>query len=85
MSAKPKYSPVAIEWKDSSSIQNGWIESGNLDALGVSECLSVGFILSEDKEKVVICANISNANQSNPLVNGCMVILKKQITKRYNL
>lgn len=81
MAGKYKYAPVAVQWKDSSSITSGWLPTESLKDMEVSECLSVGFILQEDKEKIIICSHLSNSNQNNPLVNGSMVILKKQITK----
>lgn len=79
------YNPVAIEWRDSSSIESGWVPKDSINDLRPSECLSVGFILSEDKERIVICPHLSNTNQSSPMVNGGMVILKKQITRIHKL
>lgn len=73
--------PVCVEWRDSASIQNGWIALSSLDGITVSECLTVGFVVREDKESLVVCSSISNDGVSSPLVNGGMVILKKQITR----
>ena len=47
---------VLIEWVDSTSM-GGWTDNDDMD---LCECETVGFLLKEDKKKVIVAQSISD-------------------------
>lgn len=66
---------VIVEWEDSFSVA-GWHDREEMKEQNPSKCVSVGVLLNETSEKLVVCPNLSHFN-----VADIMSIPKKCVTK----
>jgi hypothetical protein len=83
--AANKYLIARIEWVDSSSFPNGpWITEEEVDRQiaehGALKCLSIGFVVRENADIVVISSSVAEGMIMEP-----MAIPKVAITKRESL
>ena len=67
---------VYIEWLDSYGI-SGWHD---YDCLDVPACKSIGYLLEENKDKVVICQSYSEAGQKYSILAIPKCSIKKRKT-----
>lgn len=65
---------VSIEWLDAASIA-GWHTK---DALGLVTIRSVGWLVSEDKQKITVAASYDKQNDAY----GCTVTIPKPWVKK---
>ena len=77
-----EWGPIAvIEWVDSCSLRGGhWHSHEDGEQLSVDRCKSVGWILKEDKECVVIVPHTASHS-----IGGELCIPKVAITRQWNL
>ena len=69
---------VRVDWLDALSVsQKGWKDRADVEALGPIECVSVGFVLKETKDKITLAASITADNA----VDGDICIPKSWISK----
>ena len=54
---------VLIRWDDSSFSHGGWVDEDELKTLNVSRGVSVGFVIEETKDKIVLVQNIGESKQ----------------------
>ena len=78
------YSPQAIRWVDSSRIPTGWSDVRELSNVGFKEITTVGFVVDEDDEKVVISHTMS-INGPAVFTYDAFIIPKGCIVKRSDL
>lgn len=65
---------VKVEWLDSRMYMGVWQEKKCAKTLSLSQCSSVGYLLSKDKEKVLIVTSCGDGN-----VQGTLAIPRKAI------
>lgn len=78
-----KRSVVRVEWEDSSSSSRVWNSQESLAAQKDQRCLSVGFLVHEDSDCVVIAGHAGLSEF--PDFAGDMRIPKSAIRKRKHL
>ena len=72
---------VVLEWLDSCALHGGtWNDTEDAAAISPSRCRSVGWILREDKQAIVLASHFAEHQ-----VGGEMCILKKTIVRRWTL
>jgi len=77
----PERLRVEVEWVDSQIIAGGWQEIGGILKTRKSvRCHSVGFILADDKDGIVLASSVNGEN-----AYGTVVIPRGQIVKRRRL
>lgn len=69
---------LEVEWDDNAG-GHGWTKPASYLADPGSKCMSVGYLLSEDKHVVKL---IQSMDRSFGNVDASIIILKKCITKR---
>ena len=70
-----EYPLVLVEWIDASRISDGWIDLKEVPAPEPHQCVSVGFLVSEDKRgKVVIPTFADVQHPENRQAYGGMLI-----------
>lgn len=80
MKNKLPYPVYLIEWLDHHSTE-GWVEPhGIKDIMKLVTVVSIGFLLAENKQCVVLAMDVSDDYRG-----GCMTIGKKDIVKRIRL
>lgn len=72
---------VLIEWLDSRQPTQGWQFLEDLEIPKACKCISMGWLLDEDAERVVIAAHRNDQDQ-NDQVMGIMVIPSCSIQKK---
>ena len=77
------YPLVRIEWEDSSSTSRVWNTQEYLSSAKNQRCVSVGFLVHEDKECVVVAGHMGM--DEYPDFAGDMRIPKSAIRKRRRL
>jgi len=76
---------VFIEWNDSAGDHRWMDRNAVIAGLSVSECISVGFLLYRDEEKIIISQSIDKAgvdNVSHSLVIPMVNVKKVQELRR---
>jgi len=71
---KFKRRPIYVEWKDATT-NSGWHYNGDCTLM---DCFTLGFMMFEDKDKIVVCATRSD---DDGMISS-NTIPKKWITKR---
>lgn len=56
------YDVVQVDWVDSQCI-HGWHRLEELSSLAASQVITVGFLVSEDKESVTVCAGVAETTE----------------------
>lgn len=74
------YKLFRVEWEDSSSFSRVWNSKESLSASKNQRCVSVGFLVHEDKDCVVIAGHMGLNEQ--PDFAGDMRIPKSAIRSR---
>lgn len=76
----PELKMVLVEWIDSSA--NGrWLTHEAMSTLVLSKCITIGYLMHEDEEKVVVAQSI-DISEVPPNFNNTMMIPKVAITKQ---
>jgi hypothetical protein len=71
----PAYPLVIIEWADASRISDGWIDVGDIPASYLHKCVSVGFLVSSNKEGKILIPTIADVEHpGNSHAYGGMLI-----------
>ena len=73
-----------IEWMDPYTFSDKWESISEMPNLENTICVSVGWIMKETKDNILIIPHISDIGNKNSLGTGCsaMVIPKLSIVKR---
>jgi hypothetical protein len=72
---------VEVEWEDSTVWQRGWEKIDEiLENRDSVRCLSIGFVLADDKRGIVLAANVHGDEAA-----GVAMIPRRQIVKRKRL
>ncbi len=69
-----------IQWKDHWSRSTGWLEELEVADYRPEVCTSVGYVIHEDEEVVILSANVHETSW-----RGEMCVLKSCITERQSL
>lgn len=76
-----KHWRVEVEWQDSTLLHEGWTDIDDvLGRRGAVTCLSVGFVLADDRQGMVLAASV-HAGQ----VAGVTMIPRKAIVSKRRL
>jgi len=77
-----KFPIVLIEWEDSCSWSSEWIFTKNLQKIYENVyCWTVGWILNEDQETIVITQTLGDIHKENEQFTGVIQIPKSAIRK----
>ena len=69
---------LEVRWRDSQLVGGSWEPIGELLARRASvRCRSVGFVLADDRQGVVLAASVNGGNAA-----GVTIIPRRQITER---
>ena len=65
---------VLIQWDDASSASPSWVDRGDFDDLGITNCVSVGIVLGETNKEIflVLSLNSRNRSQAVAIPKGCI-------------
>lgn len=75
-----KWPLVRVRWVDSTSPRMGWTSLSTLPAFGSLECLSVGYVIAEDKQSRTIAPHLAYPDDDiNIQGNGIIVIPRAAI------
>ncbi|OGP74927.1 MAG: hypothetical protein A2Y80_08225 [Deltaproteobacteria bacterium RBG_13_58_19] len=81
MDTEIKYQMVLIEWLDSRQPFTGWQFLEDMEIPNSCKCSSVGWLLEEDVDRVVIAAHLGDLNRNGQAM-GVMVIPLCAIQKK---
>lgn len=85
-SAVPSKPPmVRILWRDSAQPIVGWRFMDDLPPLRSVHCESIGYVVAEDAENIMLAQSIGDRDHENQQANACMVIPKCCIVERITL
>ena len=76
---------VLIEWEDSAQPTPAWQHSASLQRGGVVRCQSVGFLLHEGKDVMILAPNIGDISTDNEQVSGIIRIPTRSIVRQLKL
>jgi hypothetical protein len=76
-----KYPMVLIEWLDSRQPSIGWQFVENMEMPKPCKCLSVGWLLDEGEDQIVIAAHMNDMDQDDQVM-GVMVIPSCSVLKK---
>tara|TARA_R110000737_G_scaffold321683_1_gene333733 strand:+ start:39 stop:356 length:318 start_codon:yes stop_codon:yes gene_type:complete len=76
---------VLVEWEDSASPLSRWCHLDDLPTLEVIKCVSVGFIVAESDQVLMLAPNIGDSGTDNAQASGCIRIPKSGITMQRGL
>jgi hypothetical protein len=76
-----KYQMVLIEWLDSRQPSTGWQFLEAMETPKACRCLSVGWLLDEGEEQIVIAAHMSDIDQDGQVM-GVVVIPSCSVLKK---
>ena len=89
MEKKNKYKLVCVEWVDAYGCSSHWEQIGYIQPLTM-KCFSVGWLVFEDKEMIIIVPHLSQSNHETIEQQGCgdmsiprSAIKKMKIIKGY--
>lgn len=88
MNKREPFRKVIVEWRDSRQGAHGWKFANSPDAVDVSPavCVSIGFLIHEDKESVVIVPHaVLGHGFDHMQCNGEMTIPACAITSLHDL
>jgi hypothetical protein len=71
---------LLIEWADSRQPTNKWALLDNVAQHGFCRCYSVGFLIQEDKDVVVLAANVADVEEEAQ-ATGVIVIPRVAVLK----
>ena len=74
-----KYTKVEVEWEDSTQPNPSWCFTKNIQLLGPVECISIGFLLEQDKSTICLAPNIGEIGTESEQASGVMYIPKSSI------
>lgn len=69
---------VTVKWVDSKSYGNEWLDKEDIDKLDVVHCESVGFIVKEDKDKILLAQSYGGEFYHGLMAipKGCILEIK---------
>lgn len=74
---------VLIEWQDSAQPVPGWRYLEDKPALEVVECVSVGWMVGENEQVVMLAPNIGDFHSGDSAqASGFIRVPKKAVTRR---
>ena len=71
---------LLIEWADSRQPTNAWVRLDKGPQLGFCRCYSVGFLVQEDKDIIVLAANVADVEEEAQ-ATGVIVIPRVAVLK----
>ena len=71
--------PVVVEWLDAVQGNPGWEEIATMGPLEVLRCTTVGFVLSEDDEAIVVAETVAEEDVQGRIVipRGAVLSMKR--------
>jgi len=79
--SKLKWPLVRVRWLDSTSPRAGWVAVNDWEGVGSLECLSVGYLIAEDKKTKTIAPHLAYPDdEAQCQGNGIIVIPCAAIT-----
>ena len=71
-----------VIWIDSAADSRNWVNQHDIEDIAIApECKSVGYLILEDKEKVVICTSINDFQYGRIFtIPKCCIKKKKLIS-----
>lgn len=73
------YKLIVVDWHDSRQPKPNWIFLDDLVNEGPVACCSVGWVVSETTENLILCPNLGDTFSSDS-VQGCGMIVIPQIS-----
>ena len=74
------YDLVKVEWVDSRQPTSGWEFLEDFEFVNSVKCVTVGYLIKDEKEQKVICQNIGDYKK-NMQVSGVITIPSSCISK----
>lgn len=71
---------LLVEWEDSARPLSEWRYIDDAPSMEIIRCLSVGWVISENKQLLMLAPNIGNVDSESEQACGFMRIPKKSIT-----
>ena len=82
---KLDYTLTLVRWRDSKQPTIGWVFSDEIPTPSIIHAETVGFIVKETDDILVLAQSAANVDMVDAQVNGCMQIPKCCITDRFEL
>jgi hypothetical protein len=77
---------VLIEWVDASRLSDGWMDWGDIPAPYLHRCLTVGFLVSENKDGKILVPTVGDiGHKDNRHTYGGMMIPRSAIVSEKRL
>jgi hypothetical protein len=73
-----------VEWADSRQPTNVWTRIGEAVQLEFCRCYSVGFVVQDDRDVIVLAANVADVSEEAQ-ATGVIVIPRVAVLKRTTL
>ena len=74
------YPLVLVEWIDASRLSNGWMDLADIPDAYMHRCVTVGFVVSENKDGKILVPTIGDIEHpGNTHTYGGMLIPRKAI------
>ena len=79
-----KYDLVIIEWIDASRLSDSWMDMSAIPEACIHKCVSVGFVLSSNKQGKIIVPTIADVEhpENSHTYGGMMIPAKAIISER---
>lgn len=75
---------LLVEWADSRQPTNKWARLDDTERHGFCRCYSVGFLVQEDNDAIVLAANVADIEEEAQ-ATGVIVIPRVAVLKRTTL
>ena len=78
--------PLLVEWIDSAQPIAAWMFLDNMPCMEVIECVSVGWLVAETDEVLMLAPNLGNTeSEGSAQASGFIRIPKSAVTRRVEL
>ncbi|MDC0641357.1 hypothetical protein OAP24_04265 [Porticoccaceae bacterium] len=78
--------PLLVEWIDSAQPIAAWMFLDNMPCMEVIECVSVGWLVAETDEVLMLAPNLGNTeSEGSAQASGFIRIPKLAVTRRVEL
>lgn len=74
-----------VKWQDSKQPTSGWVFSNEIPSPSIVFAETVGYVVKETYDVLVLAQTVANVDLADEQVNGCMQIPKRCITERIEL
>lgn len=77
--------PLLVEWQDSAQPVPSWRFLDDAPAMAVVACVSVGWVVQETREVLMLAPNLGDQHTPSAQGSGFIRIPKRAVTRRVNL